>query len=45
MSEFATVLKVDPTDGPAQVFKERCEKLKDAPPGSKWDGVFSMTTK
>ncbi len=44
-SEFRTVLKVDPTDGPAQVFIERCRQLKETPPGSKWDGVFSMTTK
>ncbi len=45
LEEFAAVLKVDPTDGPAQIFKERCLSLKATPPAAGWDGVFQMTTK
>lgn len=32
-------------DPAAEVFAERCEHLKDEPPGSEWDGVWVMKTK
>ena len=33
------------SDRPAKLFLERCQVLKDQPPGADWDGVWEMTTK
>jgi adenylate cyclase len=43
--QFRVCLDLDPEDGPAQVFTERCEVLKSAPPPADWDGVFTMKSK
>ena len=42
---FAAALKLDPQDGPSEVFFKRCEELEKNPPDANWDGVFVMKTK
>lgn len=42
---FRKALAVDPSDGPSQVYLERCEFFKTNPPPEDWDGVFVMKTK
>ncbi len=42
---FKNCLELDPKDGPAGIFMERCKVLKQTPPASNWDGVFVMKTK
>lgn len=32
-------------DGPSRIYIERCQMLKQNPPPSDWDGVFTLTTK
>jgi adenylate cyclase len=43
--EFKNCLQMDPHDGPAGIFLERCQLLKKNPPPADWDGVFVMKTK
>lgn len=43
--KFAEALKVDPNDGPSQVYYMRCDHYMKSPPPPGWDGVFVMTTK
>jgi len=43
--KFRNCVDLDPADGPAQVFLDRCAVLKDTPPPADWDGVFVMKTK
>ncbi len=45
IQQFKNCLNLDPKDGPAEIFVERCLALKKTPPGSDWDGVFVMKTK
>jgi adenylate cyclase len=42
---FEQVLRLQPVDGPAQVFLSRCQNLTGQDLGPDWDGVFRMTTK
>lgn len=42
---FMQALASDPTDGPSQVFLERCNGHIQKPPPAEWDGVFSLTEK
>ncbi len=42
---FAEALKIDPEDGPSQVYYARCKHYIDNPPSDDWDGVFVMTSK
>jgi len=42
---FRNCLALDPQDGPAQVFLNRCPLLKEADLPEDWDGVFIMKTK
>lgn len=42
---FEDVLEINPNDGPAQVYIERCREMAGSPPGAGWDGVFVMTHK
>ncbi len=42
---FNEILSIRADDGPASVFIERCDILKENPPGADWDGVWVMTTK
>jgi adenylate cyclase len=42
---FQKCLLLDPQDGPAPIFVERCRQLKEHPPAADWDGVFVMKTK
>ncbi|HEY5037451.1 MAG TPA: adenylate/guanylate cyclase domain-containing protein, partial [bacterium] len=45
LKQFKTCLELDPWDGPAEIFTDRCKLLKQTPPSSSWDGVFVMKTK
>lgn len=42
---FKNCLDLDPKDGPARIFIDRCGHLKADPPPRNWDGVFVMKTK
>lgn len=42
---FEQALEVDPSDGPSQVYKERCQEFIKDPPPEDWDGVYVMKTK
>lgn len=42
---FAEALKIDPSDGPSQVYFSRCAHYVENPPPDDWDGVFVMTSK
>ena len=42
---FRQVLNIDENDGPAKVYVERCEQLKNEELPQDWDGVFVLKTK
>jgi tetratricopeptide (TPR) repeat protein len=42
---FARALKVDPKDGPSELYYKRCAYYLKNPPPEDWDGVQVMTTK
>jgi adenylate cyclase len=43
--DFTTVLQMNPDDGPAKKYLQRCTEYKAKPPADTWDGVFSLTEK
>ena len=43
--EFEACLDIVATDGPAQTYVHRCQNYVDNPPGSGWDGVFTLKEK
>ena len=45
VSQFAEILKKYPEDGPSQMYRLRCEVLRDFPPKVDWDFVFDMGEK
>jgi len=42
---FSSALKVDPEDGPSNLYLERVREYSINPPPDDWDGVFVMTVK
>ena len=42
---FRRALAVDPDDGPARTYIERCRAYREDPPPPDWDRVFTMRTK
>ncbi|MGB6430807.1 MAG: adenylate/guanylate cyclase domain-containing protein [Candidatus Acidiferrales bacterium] len=44
-SVFASIAERWPDDGPARVFRDRCESYLIEEPEPGWDGVFTMTHK
>lgn len=42
---FKETLNLNPKDKLSQIFIERCEHLKEDPPGDDWDGIWIMTSK
>ncbi|HPB82434.1 MAG TPA: tetratricopeptide repeat protein [Spirochaetota bacterium] len=42
---FEMALKIDPQDGPSEVYLGRARAYSETPPPDDWDGVFIMTTK
>jgi len=42
---FEMALRVDPGDGPSELYLQRAREYKISPPGPDWDGVFIMTSK
>jgi len=45
VDSFNKALAVNPLDGPAKVYLERCMNYLENPPPVDWDGVFIMKTK
>jgi len=45
MSEFRACFDIVREDGPAETYVARCQHYMDNPPGSDWDGVFTLTEK
>jgi adenylate cyclase len=45
ISAFRAALALNPQDALAQIYVERCEHMKDHPPGDTWDGVYVMKSK
>ncbi len=42
---FQSILVKNPNDGPAKLYLERCQVLRENPLPEDWDGVFTLTTK
>jgi adenylate cyclase len=42
---FSQIIDIDPGDGPALTYLERCLDYQVRPPGRHWDGVHIMKTK
>jgi adenylate cyclase len=42
---FESALELYPTDGPATVYRQRCNLLARTPPDDAWDGVWNLTEK
>lgn len=45
IQRFKNCLELDPKDGPAHIFIERCNLMKKHSVPADWDGVFVMKTK
>lgn len=45
LAKFTDILKTFPEDGPSQLYRQRCEVLRDFPPKPDWNGVFEMGSK
>jgi adenylate cyclase len=42
---FESVLNIVPDDGPAELYRKRCEEYRKTPPAADWDGVYNMSQK
>jgi adenylate cyclase len=42
---FESALELYPADGPATVYRQRCDLLAGTPPDDAWDGVWNLTEK
>jgi adenylate cyclase len=42
---FDAAMELYPTDGPASVYRRRCDPLCTTPPAEGWDGVWNLTEK
>jgi adenylate cyclase len=42
---FEEALQLKPDDGPAQLYRRRCEHFAKSPPPDNWDGVWVLTSK
>jgi adenylate cyclase len=45
IAHFESGLKLDPEDGPCNVFIERCREMKLSPPLESWDAVHNLGAK
>jgi len=45
ISSYQRILALEPDDGPAKTFIQRCERFRQTPPPAEWDGVYRLTTK
>lgn len=45
VAHFEAGLKIDPEDGPCQIFVERCNEYKATPPDDVWDAVHNLDAK
>ena len=45
LRSFHEALEANPADKTAKLYVERCETLREHPPGEGWDGVWVMTSK
>jgi adenylate cyclase len=44
-ARFGEALGLRPQDGPARLYRERCDYFLEHPPGGDWDGVWVMKDK
>jgi hypothetical protein len=42
---FEAVLNHAAGDGPAEIYRQRCEEYRNTPPPADWDGVFNLSSK
>ncbi|MEO5376371.1 MAG: GAF domain-containing protein [Magnetococcus sp. DMHC-6] len=42
---FRSVLELHPEDHLAQIYVDRCNHMKNNPPGAEWDGIWIMASK
>ena len=45
IASFRAALESRPGDPLVKIYIERCEAMREKPPGPEWDGVFVMTKK
>ena len=45
IAHFSAGLKIDPEDGPCQIFVDRCNGFKAAPPDDVWGAVHNLDSK
>lgn len=45
LEHFEAVLKLSPADGPAAIFRDRCQAYQKSPPPPGWDGVHDLHEK
>lgn len=45
LGEFRRVLRYFPSDGPSQIYTQRCLEFIEHPPAQDWDGVFEFAVK
>jgi len=42
---FEQILEISPSDAATTLYRERCVRYKEDPPGPEWDGIVRMETK
>jgi adenylate cyclase len=45
LKAFAEGANLNPGDAATRMYMQRCDYLKEHPPGDAWDGVWVMKTK
>ena len=45
LTAFEIARAENPSDGPSELYIERCRHFAQNPPGDNWDGVWTMQTK
>ena len=45
IAQFETVLRIQPGDGPSDMYVKRCLHYRENPPPPMWDGVWVLTDK
>ncbi len=45
LNQFRQALQIDGEDGPSRLYLLRCQEFAENPPGSQWDGVYTLKSK
>ena len=45
ISCYQRIFALEPEDGPAKTFIQRCQGFRQTPPPAEWDGVYRLTSK